>query len=85
MSINMTIKNIPDSLYVRLKESADANHRSLNSEVIACLERVLFPVRMTAQERLARAYVLRQELAPYVVKEPITAAEIDEAIDEGRP
>ncbi len=85
MSVNMTIKNIPDHLYLRLKESAESNHRSLNSEVIACLERVLFPVRMTAQERLARAHVLRQEMAPYVVKAAIKAEEIDDAIDEGRP
>jgi plasmid stability protein len=81
MSTNITIKNIPDHLYERLKQTAEAHHRSLNSEVIACLERVLFPVRMSTEERLARAYELRQEIAPYVVK----AKDIDEAIEEGRP
>lgn len=51
----ITLKNIPDDLYRRLKETADAHHRSVNSEVIVCLERVLLPTRITADERLARA------------------------------
>ncbi|VAX02847.1 hypothetical protein MNBD_GAMMA19-1382 [hydrothermal vent metagenome] len=28
----MTIKNIPDDLYSRLKEAAQTHHRSMNSE-----------------------------------------------------
>ncbi len=35
---NFTVKNIPTELYQRLKESAQANRRSLNSEIIACIE-----------------------------------------------
>jgi antitoxin FitA len=37
----MTIKNIPEPVYRSLKRSANANHRSLNGETIACLERSL--------------------------------------------
>jgi plasmid stability protein len=37
----MTIKNIPEPIYHSLKRSAQANHRSLNGETIACLERSL--------------------------------------------
>ena len=81
MPTNITIKNIPDPLYDRLKQSAEINHRSINSEVIALLERALFPIRMSPEERMARANVLRQDIAPYVV----TAEDIDAAIDEGRP
>lgn len=37
----LTIKNVPEELYGRLKRSAVQNRRSLNSEVIVCLEKVL--------------------------------------------
>ncbi|HRP97270.1 MAG TPA: hypothetical protein PL143_13550 [Rhodocyclaceae bacterium] len=53
----------------------------MNSEVIACLERTLVPTRVPAQKRLARARRLRQDMAPG----EFSAAEIDAAIDEGRP
>jgi plasmid stability protein len=36
---SITVKNIPSDLYEQLKESAVANHRSLNGEIIACIER----------------------------------------------
>ena len=35
----ITVKNIPDDIYERLKEVAGANHRSINREMIVCLER----------------------------------------------
>lgn len=81
MPATITLKNIPDDIYARLKEAADAHHRSLNSEVIACLERTLLPTRVSAQERLARARQLRQSLTAGAFK----ADEIDGAIDQGRP
>ena len=34
----LTLKNIPDELYERLKSAAELNRRSLNSEAIVCLE-----------------------------------------------
>jgi plasmid stability protein len=38
MPTNLTLKGVPDEVYKRLKTSATVNHRSLNSEIIACLE-----------------------------------------------
>lgn len=35
----LTLKNIPAHLHARLKESAEKNRRSLNSEVLTRLER----------------------------------------------
>ena len=35
---NLTLKNIPDELHARLKESAERNRRSLNSEILVRLE-----------------------------------------------
>jgi antitoxin FitA len=59
MPTTMTLKNIPDEVYERLKSSAESNRRSMNSEAIVCLESVLLPVRLPASERLARARALR--------------------------
>lgn len=36
--LNLTLKNIPKDLHVRLRESAERNRRSLNSEILARLE-----------------------------------------------
>lgn len=62
MATTLTLKNIPDEVYERLKVSAAAHRRSLNSEAIVCLESVLLPARLSASERLARARELRRAL-----------------------
>ncbi|MBK7706759.1 MAG: Arc family DNA-binding protein [Acidobacteria bacterium] len=80
MATTLTLKNIPDELYRRLKESAESNRRSLNSEVIVRLESVLVPGRMTVGERLSRARALRAAL-PEV---KFGSKEIDAFRREGR-
>ena len=64
MPTTLTLKNIPDDVYLRLKHSAETHRRSLNSEAIVCLERVLLPTKMAPSERIARARELRAGLAP---------------------
>jgi plasmid stability protein len=64
MPTTLTLKNIPDEVYHRLRRSAEANRRSMSSEAIVCLERVLMPQRMGAAERLERARATRGALAP---------------------
>lgn len=81
MPATITLKNIPDELYHCLKKAAETHHRSINSEVIVCLERALLPTRLTADERLARARQLRSGLKPDRFK----TDEIAKAIDQGRP
>lgn len=78
MPMTITLKNIPDDIYAQLRQSADGHHRSLNSEVIACLERVLMPVVVEPGERLARIRRLRPPRA-------ISASAIDKARRSGRP
>ena len=58
----LTLKNIPDAVYMRLKSAAEAHRRSLNSEAIVCLESVLLPTKIAPSERLARARELRAAL-----------------------
>jgi plasmid stability protein len=62
MSTTLTLKNIPDTVYERLKMSAEAHRRSLNSEAIVCLESVLLLNQLTVNDRLARARALRATL-----------------------
>ena len=60
MPTTLTLKNIPDAVYERLKAAAALHRRSLNSEAIVCLETVLAPGKLAPGERLAR--VLRAGL-----------------------
>ncbi len=62
MATTLTLKNIPDEVYDRLKVSAATHRRSLNSEAIVCLEAALLPLKVTADERLTRARELRAQL-----------------------
>ena len=62
MPTTLTLKNIPDEVYMRLRAAAKAHRRSLNSEAIVCLEAALLPSKVKPSERLARARELRAEL-----------------------
>lgn len=77
----LTIKNIPDDLYKELKHVAEQHHRSINSEVIVCLKRTLFPKRISPEDRLNDIQALRSQITSDI----ITAEDIDQAINEGRP
>lgn len=80
MSISLTLKNIPEELYERLKASAQIHRRSLNSEAIVCLESVLIPGRIAVSERLARARAFRAALP----RAKFRAKDIDAYKREGR-
>jgi antitoxin FitA len=56
---NLTIKNLPDGIYECLRRSAELHRRSINDEVISCLETVLAPTLLTTAEKLARARAVR--------------------------
>lgn len=62
MPTTITLKGIPDNIYERLKASAAANHRSLNSEVIACLEATLMTQRVSVPDQLAAIRAIRARL-----------------------
>jgi len=77
----LTIKNIPDALYRTLKESAKAHRRSLNSEVIACLERTLGATRIDPDAFVERTQRLhRQVRGPKLTERALRAAK-----EAGRP
>ncbi len=76
----LTIKNIPEDLYNELKFAAEQHHRSINSEVIVCLKRTLFPKRISPEERLNIIQTLRSQIPP----NDIAPDDIDQAINDGR-
>jgi plasmid stability protein len=78
---SLTVKNIPADLYEHLKQAAKAHRRSINSELIVCLERVLLPNKLPPDERLSIARVLRKRVNTSI----INVADIDAAKNEGRP
>jgi plasmid stability protein len=81
MPTTLTLKNIPDAVYDRLKLAAEMHRRSLNSEAIVCLESVLLPTKMMPSERVARARALRAALPAGKFR----ARDIDAAKRKDRP
>jgi plasmid stability protein len=77
----LTVKNMPSKLYDRLKRSAKEHHRSLNAEIIACVERVLEPAAVDAEEYLAKLDALHRRLE----LPELTADLLESAKRSGRP
>ena len=70
----LVIKNLPDDLHARLKQQADRNRRSVTQEAISLIESGIVVPRVAPT------------LPPPIKLPggPITSAEIEAAIDEGR-
>ena len=77
----LTVKNIPEDLYEKLKMVAHSHRRSLNNELIHCLEAVLMPKKISGLERIEAARRVR----PRIKEGTVSPEEIMEAIDRGRP
>ncbi len=78
--VTITIKNIPEQIYERIKAQAKVNHRSLNGEIISILEQTVSLPPIDVEATLERARRVRELTAKYVV----TADEIEKMINEGR-
>jgi plasmid stability protein len=76
----MTLKNVPDELYERLKRSAERHRRSVNKEAITRLEQALGS-RTDATELLAEIRAARAQMRNVYV----TDDDLRTARDEGRP
>jgi len=77
----ITLKNIPDSLYAQLKTAAGTHHRSLNSEILYCVERTLGTHKINAFEHIERAQKLRAKTAQH----NLTDKELSDFKNEGCP
>jgi plasmid stability protein len=76
----VTVKNIPDELYERLKTVAEINRRSINSEIIVCIENSVTSRRINPDEVLENARRLRQLTASHRISDE----EFNQAKAEGR-
>lgn len=76
----ITVKNIPADLYVLLKHSANLNRRSINSEIIFCLERALQSQPVDVEKILGNARKLREGTSAYQISDE----ELNQAKSEGR-
>jgi len=78
---SLTIKGIPDELLDDLRQSAELNRRSINSEVLLRLERSIGRAAVDPEEFIARARARRERLRlPHLTEQSLT-----EAKAEGRP
>jgi plasmid stability protein len=68
--VNITVKNIPEEIYERIKLQAKANRRSVNSEIISIFEKAV-PTRtpLDIKEILDRARKVRELTADYTITE----------------
>ena len=76
----ITVKNIPAEIYEKLKRAAEISHRSINSEIIACIERAVRSQEINPDLLLANARKLREKTAGH----PITDREFARAKAAGR-
>jgi plasmid stability protein len=70
----LTLKNIPEELLQRLRDSAHRNRRSLNSEVLERLDAALPPPPEDPEVTLARLAALRKK---WKLK-PMTEADMEQ-------
>jgi plasmid stability protein len=60
---SVTVKDVPEKLHRRLKARALAHRRSLNSEIISCLEAAAGAQKLDPDALLSRAAALRGRVA----------------------
>ena len=81
MPTTITVKGIPDELYRKLRAAAEANHRSINSEVISRIEQTLTARRVPVAELLERVRDLHGSFGGRTLR----LKQLDVARREGRP
>lgn len=65
----ITVKNIPSDVYELLKQSAAANRRSINSEIITYIERGVRGRKINVEDLLLRARELRHKTKRHPITE----------------
>jgi plasmid stability protein len=76
----ITLKNIPEQLYQKLKKRAKQHYRSLNSEVIVCLQNVLRSKKVDPNLLLDRARDLRSNVSGKLTDKDLLSLK-----NQGRP
>jgi len=73
-----TVKNIPPDIYEKLKKSAEINRRSINNEIIVCIEKVVHSQAVDSEIVLTKARELRllTQAVP-IADDELTLAKVD--------
>jgi plasmid stability protein len=77
----ITLKNIPEGVYARLRARAEEHRRSINREAIVCLEQALANRAVDPGSFLVNVRELRNSLG----KVFLTDRDLKRARGEGRP
>ncbi|MCD6584697.1 MAG: Arc family DNA-binding protein [Desulfobacteraceae bacterium] len=75
----ITVKNIPSDIHQSLKNIAKLNHRSLNNEIIYCLEKYTKISKVDPAVLINKARQVR-----FGISHKFTDEEIQDAKNEGR-
>ena len=71
---SITVKSIPQELYEHLRQSAAANRRSINSEIIVCVERTLRNRRTEPKAIIAASRRLREKTRKHPITDAVLAS-----------
>jgi plasmid stability protein len=63
MPVNLSIKNVPDEIAAQLRQRAAKNHRSLQGELLAIIEKAVSSQQMTPLELLDKVHALGLQTA----------------------
>jgi plasmid stability protein len=77
MGVNLSIKNVPDPLAEKLRQRAEANHRSLQGELMAMLEATVMGEDRAAQLRVRASKTAGKN---HVSRGAVSIAEIGAAL-----
>ena len=64
--MNMSLKEVPDSLHGQLQARAKQNRRSLNSEILFILETALSSEKIIKEDFITKARLARQKFHGHV-------------------
>ena len=70
---SVTIKNIPENIYKKLKARAKANHRSINGEIMNVLTHEVNEPDLNVEEFLKQAEEMRKRINISVTDEELIA------------
>jgi plasmid stability protein len=76
---NITVRNIPDRIHKKLKKRSELSRRSINSEIIACLEEALITDKNEVEQILRKSQKIRTNQ-----NFEITLSDLEEAKNNGR-
>jgi len=67
----ITLKNVPSELRAELKRRARLHHRSLNGEVLCCLQSIVAQAAEPVERLIAEAAEVREQVGGYLTDESL--------------